>query len=80
MSSITIPVKVQEHPHVRALNVIRDLSTVADLIELCFSNTMDNDGQRYLSDMRQPRRRLGRKMGDTFAYNDQAQRRASAPG
>jgi ribosomal protein S18 acetylase RimI-like enzyme len=25
---------------------------VADLIELCFSSTMDNDGQRYLSDMR----------------------------
>ncbi|HET9910362.1 MAG TPA: GNAT family N-acetyltransferase, partial [Anaerolineales bacterium] len=30
----------------------RDLSAVADLIELCFSPTMDNDGQRYISDMR----------------------------
>lgn len=36
----------------RPLNILRDLSTVADLIELCFSPTMDNDGQRYLSDMR----------------------------
>lgn len=36
----------------RPLNVLRDLSTVADLIELCFSPTMDNEGQRYLSDMR----------------------------
>jgi ribosomal protein S18 acetylase RimI-like enzyme len=52
MSSITIPVKVKDHPNVRPLNVLRDLPAVADLIELCFSSTMDNDGQRYLSDMR----------------------------
>src|SRR5512132_1228812 len=52
MSSITIPVKANDHPYIRPLNVLRDLSTVADLIEVCFSPTMDNDGQRYLSDMR----------------------------
>ncbi len=52
MSSITIPVKADDHPHLRPLNVLRDLSAVADLIELCFSPTMDTDGQRYLSDMR----------------------------
>ena len=52
MSSITIPVKANDHPNLRPLNVLRDLSAVADLIELCFSPTMDNDGQRYLSDMR----------------------------
>ena len=40
----------------RPLNVLRDLSTVADLIELCFLPTMDNDGQRYLSDMRRASR------------------------
>jgi ribosomal protein S18 acetylase RimI-like enzyme len=40
----------------RPLNVLRDLSTVADLIELCFSPMMDNDGQRYLSDMRRASR------------------------
>lgn len=56
MSSITVPIKVEEHPHVRPLNVIRDLSAVADLIELCFSPTMDNEGQRYLSDMRRASR------------------------
>lgn len=43
----------------RALNVLRDLSTVADLIEMCFSSTMDNDGQRYVNDMR----RAGRDEG-----------------
>lgn len=52
MSSISIPVKVKDHPNIRPLNVLRDLSAVADLIELCFSSTMDYDGQRYLSDMR----------------------------
>lgn len=56
MSSITIPVKTKDHPHLRPLNVLRDLSAVADLIELCFSPTMDNDGQRYLSDMRRASR------------------------
>jgi len=56
MSSITIPVKTTDHPHLRPLNVLRDLSAVADLIELCFSPTMDNEGQRYLSDMRRASR------------------------
>src|SRR5512141_3092900 len=56
MSTITVPVKTNDHPHVRPLNVLRDLSAVADLIELCFSPTMDNDGQRYLSDMRRASR------------------------
>src|SRR5512138_2073048 len=56
MSSITIPVKAKEHPNIRPLNVLRDLPAVADLIELCFSSTMDTDGQRYLSDMRRASR------------------------
>ena len=40
----------------RPLNMLRDLSAVADLIELCFSPTIDNEGQRYLSDMRRASR------------------------
>ena len=56
MSSITIPVKANDHPHIRPLNILHDLPAVADLIELCFSSTMDNDGQRYLSDMRRASR------------------------
>src|SRR5215212_6808227 len=56
MSSISIPVKVNDYPYIRPLNVLRDLPAVADLIELCFSSTMDNDGQRYLSDMRRASR------------------------
>lgn len=36
----------------RAMNMFRDLSAVADLIELCFADSMDRDGQRYVADMR----------------------------
>ncbi len=38
------------------MNMFRDLSAVADLIELCFSETLDNDGQRYIADMRRASR------------------------
>jgi ribosomal protein S18 acetylase RimI-like enzyme len=37
---------------IRSLNPMRDLSAVADLVELCFKSTMDRDGRRYLQDMR----------------------------
>ena len=72
MSSITIPAQTKDHPHLRPLNVLRDLSAVADLIELCFSPTMDNDGQRYLSDMRRASRddsflRWASRMSETAA-------------
>ena len=56
MGTVTIPIKVKDHPHMRPLNILRDLSRVADLIELCFSPTMDVDGQRYLADMRRASR------------------------
>jgi len=56
MSSISIPVKANEYPQMRALNIFRDLPAVADLIELCFASTMDNDGQRYVADMRRASR------------------------
>jgi GNAT superfamily N-acetyltransferase len=52
MSSITIPARANVHPHLRPLNILRDLPAVADLIEICFSSTMDNDGRRYVQDMR----------------------------
>lgn len=39
-------------PQVRLLDVSRDLLPVADLIELCFNETLDADGRRYLRQMR----------------------------
>ncbi len=52
MSSITIPARGESHPNLRPLSILRDLPAVADLIELCFSSTMDTDGRRYVQDMR----------------------------
>lgn len=52
MASIPIPVHAGHHNHLRPLNILRDLPAVADLIELCFSETMDREGQRYVQDMR----------------------------
>ncbi len=52
MTSITMPARGEVHPNLRPLSMFRDLPAVADLIELCFSSTMDSDGKRYLQDMR----------------------------
>jgi len=52
MASISIPSRTEVHPNLRPLSILRDLPAVADLIELCFSNTMDSEGKRYLQDMR----------------------------
>jgi ribosomal protein S18 acetylase RimI-like enzyme len=41
------------NPNLRALDAGKDLLRVADLIELCFANTMDADGKEYLRQMRQ---------------------------
>jgi GNAT superfamily N-acetyltransferase len=52
MASFTIPARAEPHANLRPLSVLRDLPAVADLIEICFSSTMDNDGRRYVQDMR----------------------------
>jgi ribosomal protein S18 acetylase RimI-like enzyme len=52
MSVSAIAVSPGTPGHIRSLNPIRDLSGVADLVELCFKSTMDKDGKRYLQDMR----------------------------
>ena len=52
MASFTISARAEQHANLRALSILRDLPAVADLIEMCFSNTMDNDGKRYVQDMR----------------------------
>ena len=59
MASTTVKIQTQEPTCLRSLNIFRDLPHVADLIELCFSATMDEDGQSYLQQMR----RAGRDNG-----------------
>lgn len=45
----SLPVKTS---HIRPLDVSRDLAPVADLIEMCFSTTLDADGRDYLRHIR----------------------------
>jgi GNAT superfamily N-acetyltransferase len=52
MSSITLSARANPHPNLRPLSILRDLPAVADLIEVCFSSTMDTEGKRYVQDMR----------------------------
>ena len=52
MTSVTLPAQTSAEGHLRALSILRDLPQVADLIELCFSATMDEDGKSYLQQMR----------------------------
>ncbi|HKJ38977.1 MAG TPA: GNAT family N-acetyltransferase [Anaerolineales bacterium] len=52
MSSISVPLNSDKHPNIRPMSMFRDLPAVADLIELCFADSMDRDGRRYIADMR----------------------------
>lgn len=52
MASITVPIEAPQGENLRPLNILHDLPQVADLIELCFASTMDDDGQSYLQQMR----------------------------
>jgi GNAT superfamily N-acetyltransferase len=52
MTSITISAREEHHSNLRPLNILRDLPAVADLIELCFSDTMDSEGRGYIREMR----------------------------
>jgi predicted N-acetyltransferase YhbS len=51
MAAITAPILPQT-PQLRALNILRDLPGVADLVEKCFADTIDSEGRRYLQQMR----------------------------
>jgi GNAT superfamily N-acetyltransferase len=53
------PSAVSIEVNLRPLDVYHDLNAVADLIELCFINTMDPDGKEYLRQMRLASRDTG---------------------
>ena len=56
MTSVPLPAHSSTTGNVRPLNILRDLPRVADLIELCFANSMDSDGQSYVRQMRRASR------------------------
>jgi ribosomal protein S18 acetylase RimI-like enzyme len=51
MAAITTSSLV-EPAQLRPLNVLRDLPGVADLVEKCFTDTIDSEGRHYLQQMR----------------------------
>src|SRR5512136_1859997 len=56
MATITVSTQRQPNGPLRPLNILRDLPQVADLIELCFASTIDEEGQSYLEQMRRASR------------------------
>jgi ribosomal protein S18 acetylase RimI-like enzyme len=56
MASITLPATAVPAGALRPLNILHDLPQVADLIELCFESSMDDEGQSYLQQMRRASR------------------------
>ena len=64
---IALPPAVDSH--IRRLSLRRDLETVADLVELCFSDTLDLEGRHFLRGMRETAR-SARLMGWTDSLTD----------
>lgn len=60
--------KKLNNSQIRPLNARRDLGAVADLIELCFAETLDDDGKRYLRRMRQASRKSTSGWFDAAAF------------
>jgi ribosomal protein S18 acetylase RimI-like enzyme len=59
MAVITSTFSTSKPKQLRPFDPRRDLKAVADLIEHCFSNTLDPDGKRYLRQMRAAAQRTG---------------------
>ena len=48
-----LPLPLNASQHLRPLDARHDLAAVADLVELCFNDTLDPEGRNYLKQMRQ---------------------------
>lgn len=60
MAAVTLPKHSSRYPpNLRLLDMRRDLPAVADLVELCFAQTLDADGRRYIQQMRTAARKPG---------------------
>jgi ribosomal protein S18 acetylase RimI-like enzyme len=53
MEAVSKPISITAKPkNIRPFEIHRDLEQVANLVELCFADTIDPDGKRYLDRMR----------------------------
>jgi predicted N-acetyltransferase YhbS len=62
MNSKIGTISEKKHNQIRSFDINRDLNPVADLIESCFSSTLDADGRRYLRRMRAAANQKGLKL------------------
>jgi len=46
--------------HIRPVDILRDLNPIADLVEACFSTTMDEDGRAYIRQLRRSAEKASR--------------------
>jgi GNAT superfamily N-acetyltransferase len=53
MTAQVIPLSTPKNSNLRPFDMRRDLSAVADLVELCFADTLDADGRLYIRQMRE---------------------------
>jgi ribosomal protein S18 acetylase RimI-like enzyme len=56
MSARALSIQKVSQSNLRAFDIRRDLMAVADLVELCFKDTLDADGHLYIHQMRQTAR------------------------
>ncbi len=56
MNSEAVALPQAASQHIRRFDLRRDLNPVADLVELCFADTLDADGRLYIDQMRQAAR------------------------
>lgn len=52
MGTLSTTLAAAPNPHLRPFDARHDLAPVADLVELCFADTLDPDGREYLRRMR----------------------------
>ncbi len=57
-----------QHPHLRPFNARKDLLSVANLIELCFADTLDADGRRYVRQLQYMARNIAALRMHTGAH------------
>jgi GNAT superfamily N-acetyltransferase len=69
--SLNLPLPAAAQNHLRRLNTQRDLLAIADLVELCFYDTLDPEGRSYLRNMRESAR-SAQWMGWADSLADQA--------
>lgn len=75
MAAVTKISHPQQNSQLRPINPRHDLKYVADLIELCFSDSLDADGKRYLRRMRHVSQNRENRWFDTtpFQINNTAE-------